>query len=533
MDRTTADARIRQQWTHPRRPWCAHRRPTALRVLRGNDMRRVLLLLILVLVAAGAGAVTWMNAVAGGGLGGCPTALLEGPLVRAGDTLVVGEPPASTHVRWPFSYGVERDGDSLVLRHLGSTVAREGDWVLVGGGMLDDETWTACGAVTRGTRPEASAPAAATNPAGSTSTPPVASTSTPTSTLGVPALDLDAAPAAIRLLPDDPDLHGTAVGRSPVVGLPDGSFLLLRSEDVENGGVLLHSPDGTAWAPLDGNVPGTAGTSVRGLAATPRAVVAWGAPTELCGGCDGDDPPLAIWRSDNGMRWDLGERTTIARFEGHDLIATERGFVLLGLDEILVGDPEGRTWARVPLALEIADVAATGDGWIAVGSADEGGVAWTSPDGRSWTRLPGVVAGGDLWSVAVVGSRVVVTGSRSVVTEDDETSTPLVLESPDGGRSWSMSPVPLEGMDNASVLGLPGGFLVQTSTDRFDGPRARWLAMGDGPWAPVDLEDPGLDEHVGPSSAAGTPDRTVFADSTAGTGGGGDRVITWVWEPAP
>lgn len=47
-------------------------------------------------------------------------------------------------------------------------------------------------------------------------------------------------------------------------------------------------------------------------------------------------------------------------------------------------------WVRVTLpgATEIADVVATGTGFLAVGRGETGAVSWTSPDGITWTRGP-------------------------------------------------------------------------------------------------------------------------------------------------
>ena len=91
-----------------------------------------------------------------GGLAGCdfscPAALLEGVLVRDGDTLAVdmGDAP-DMHVRWPFGYSVSTDSDRLVVKDLfGSVKAREGDMVHLGGGMVppDEQAFGVCGSFT-------------------------------------------------------------------------------------------------------------------------------------------------------------------------------------------------------------------------------------------------------------------------------------------------------------------------------------------------------------------------------------------------
>ena len=84
---------------------------------------------------------------------GCPTALLQGTLVELHGSLGVqgpdGGPPGA--VSWPFGYGVERRDGALVLTRLFQVVAREGDVVGVGGGVLgNDDVFDGCGAVTIG-----------------------------------------------------------------------------------------------------------------------------------------------------------------------------------------------------------------------------------------------------------------------------------------------------------------------------------------------------------------------------------------------
>ncbi len=108
---------------------------------------------------------------AGTTTGGCPTALLQGMLVEVDGSLGVESVPPGTisKVEWPFGYGVGQEDGTLVLTRLFSTVAREGDEVSVGGGVLgNDATFTGCGQVTLGlTFPPQESPS---EPAGATLT---------------------------------------------------------------------------------------------------------------------------------------------------------------------------------------------------------------------------------------------------------------------------------------------------------------------------------------------------------------------------
>jgi len=102
-----------------------------------------------------AGAIGSTGVVLGtASLGGCPTALVQGTLVKVDGTLGVEQVPPGRvmPVAWPIGYGIRDDQGVLVLtRFLVVDVAREGDTVSVGGGMsADDSTFQGCGPVTNG-----------------------------------------------------------------------------------------------------------------------------------------------------------------------------------------------------------------------------------------------------------------------------------------------------------------------------------------------------------------------------------------------
>jgi hypothetical protein len=89
-------------------------------------------------------------AVAPGAAGctACAAALYEGVLTeQAGDLVLMPEGGGrAERVRWPGGFGVHKDGDTLVIADLlGSVKAREGDFVRLGGGELEDGLWGACG----------------------------------------------------------------------------------------------------------------------------------------------------------------------------------------------------------------------------------------------------------------------------------------------------------------------------------------------------------------------------------------------------
>jgi hypothetical protein len=102
-----------------------------------RPMRTTVGLVAVVVAAVAIPSGAWLAFnLAMAGNGSCPTALLEGTLVKDEGTLAVktewGPDPAS--VAWPFGYSVEERDGELVLTHLFGVVAHVGDAVAMGGG---------------------------------------------------------------------------------------------------------------------------------------------------------------------------------------------------------------------------------------------------------------------------------------------------------------------------------------------------------------------------------------------------------------
>lgn len=92
------------------------------------------------------------------GCGGCAVALYEGVLTeQAGDLVVMPEGGGrAERVKWPSGLGVRKDGGTLVIADFfGSVKAREGDFVRLEGGELEDGLWGACGIFEVGATPAA------------------------------------------------------------------------------------------------------------------------------------------------------------------------------------------------------------------------------------------------------------------------------------------------------------------------------------------------------------------------------------------
>lgn len=170
---------------------------------------------------------------------------------------------------------------------------------------------------------------------------------------------------------------------------------------------------------------------------------------------------------------------------------------------------DGVSWSRVPhdeatlggsRNVSMASVTAGGPGLVAVGSADphdgEDGVAWTSVDGTTWSRVPDdeEVFGGPgdqyIFAVTAGGPGLVVVGADFVGSADA-----MVWTSVDG-VNWSR--VPDEGLGSsyhdgmaAVTVGGPGLVAVGSAWDAGQ-TAAAWTSVDGLTWSkvPYDPEDP-------------------------------------------
>ncbi len=360
-------------------------------------------------------------------------------------------------------------------------------------------------------------------------------------------------------VPDQPALlsQGGGVRGPTVVTLPDGSFLLLRSEDSPSGGALLHSDDGITWSVLPGAVPGTGGSWIGGLAATRSAAAVSG--DEVTGYFNTDDDETAprqtaIWVSGDGMSWPAVTNANV--FDGFavlDLVASRDAFVGVGSTggattaaSVLLGSPDGTTWRLVPLpapsaaAASAGSIVATGSGFIVLGEVDGVTAAWRSPDGATWTRLSLSAPGATFYGAAAAGDRLLLSGQMTVPdpsSDEGERSVATLWLSTDGGQTWSDAGLKLGNADFVSVFSVADGLLAIASPHLVtDGMRA-WVSSAGSDWQRLRMTDAGkaLGDAVAPSSVAISGSRVVLVGSTLGTGAGGDRAVVWTGDlqPAP
>ena len=241
------------------------------------------------------------------------------------------------------------------------------------------------------------------------------------------------------------DLAGLAGGTAmTAVAAWRGGFIAVgRAQDGATGVVVAAvwlSSDGLAWSRVPGE--GFGAGELTGIAAGPAgpgAAHATGAGTGRIVAV-GTAPPTTVdgiqhvtsvaWISDDGATWRRVTAPALAAGAMRAVVAGGPGFVAVGsgaADDRAMAwtSPDGVDWTAVPgvtsflnytLPIRAHAVAATGSGLVAVGWKSDGGngsaVAWTSPDGVRWDRVPDVpsFSGGEMDGIASVGSGLVAVG---------------------------------------------------------------------------------------------------------------------------
>jgi hypothetical protein len=195
--------------------------------------------------------------------------------------------------------------------------------------------------------------------------------------------------------------------------------------------VAWTSTDGAIWTRHDVPVLDPAGDPERvtAIAAGPAGFVAGGST-----GPELSDRHARFWTSADAATWTpvADDPSAFANAEVRAIVVLDGGFVAVGLVGS-VQDPtgavawtssDGRAWTRIDDpdfdgGIAAALIEAPFGGLVAVGSDLErrNAVAWTSPDGRAWTRSPDEPSrrhpGGFAWmtDAAAVGDAVVGVGN--------------------------------------------------------------------------------------------------------------------------
>jgi len=346
-----------------------------------------------------------------------------------------------------------------------------------------------------------------------------------------------APPAALERVADDPILHGSAVGAPGLVTLPDGTFLMHLADDVPNGGVLLRSGDGRAWAHADEAARGLDAGAILEMAANDTAVVILGAAEPMTGTGSGS-PTAMAWTSADGTTWKrVAAGGVLGTAGARTIVGSPRGFASVGDARltVLLSGPDGRQWraTELPVAAgaraSVELVAPVWNGFIATGTVEGRSVMWRW-DGSTWVRLP-FDQEASISHVISVAGRVIATGmveTPDPANPDQATVATLAWESTDGGSTWHDTGLPLDGVNTISVFAVEAGFLAVLAPADWRKPLTAWRSTGPGIWEGVTITDAGDDQDRPLAAAlAVSGRRVVLAGNTVGTGAGGDRVVVW------
>ena len=218
-------------------------------------------------------------------------------------------------------------------------------------------------------------------------------------------------------------------GMSTVVAGPDGFVAGGWAGALNQPGAprFWASPDGRTWTRLSSVNAGSAGR-VQAIAAGPGGYVAVGTVGPV-----GHPTTSAVWTSADGTDWRrVPDAPVLAKGAMASVAAGGPGYVAVGsaLDSkaaLVWLSADGRTWELAPaqdsleyhgLGITMADVTAGPDRLVAVGHFLFGqqfgqGTAWTSPDGKTWTRMPDQASFGQGEPQAVIpdGGGYVATGT--------------------------------------------------------------------------------------------------------------------------
>ena len=351
---------------------------------------------------------------------------------------------------------------------------------------------------------------------------------------------------------------------TPVLTAVDGDRVLLLTVS-EDGDVA--SAVATGDAAFETGPPLATGAELLRLGGVARFDGAWwaagpGGTRAVPSRPDDWEPAfdLHLVRSDDGLTWTEVDATGLeGPAEVTGLVATDDGLVAVGHDQsgnLDGGDMEagfaprawrsddGTTWEPVPLEAGGAEwgpsaLVAVDDGVLAVGSGDDGTVAWRSDDGgRSWagTDLGGLDDGVRLSHVVPFGEDLLATGTGPPTEETESGAPPSLYRSADGGRSWTGAEGPPARAEGGWAPLFPAGAraftIVSTLFDPGSDPRACYADIrqcqggsdavlyegdGDGAWSRVDLSELGLGEDEEVDGAVATDDRLVLwsADGVA------------------
>jgi hypothetical protein len=231
---------------------------------------------------------------------------------------------------------------------------------------------------------------------------------------------------------------------------------------LRSAAMIWTSTDAISWQAAGDQygVGALSGGFVTSLAESGGRIVAVGSAWE-------DGPARgAVWTSsDGGRSWIEGN--SLDGGYGTSVVASADGFVVGGNAAEAGGEPRtwhssgGEQWTTTTLEARggvrgVADLTQAPNGLIAVGDPTDHAAAWTSADGRAWSRLPDLPTQGRSAAMAVAASASLVLAAGTI-EPDAAPRQPVVWRLSTGGMQ---SPAPAATSTPASPTSSPTSIRV-------------------------------------------------------------------------
>ena len=227
---------------------------------------------------------------------------------------------------------------------------------------------------------------------------------------------------------------------------------------------VWRSADGHVWQRLEDQTP-FAGASVRGFMDSGSAILAYGSRTDGAG-----HESIATWVSIDGASWrllsDSGSAHAIVGTLGERLqmvVSGGPGYVAVGtVDGASFGgaaawsSTDGRLWTRSTVGIEgieTAGVVRLGSGFLALTRIVGDGVyAWSSSDGVTWVRGARVATGVCCGPIAISNlPGGTPSGAIAIGTEDDGSVTRPHAWTTIDGQTWTDQALPVALETNCAI----------------------------------------------------------------------------------
>jgi hypothetical protein len=269
-----------------------------------------------------------------------------------------------------------------------------------------------------------------------------------------------------------------------------GSVTTFHGALVAVGNATANAPRGAIWCSADAlawrtcpGMPSLEGTTLASIAVGEPGLVVVGA----------SDAGAVALTSADGVSWSRIDLPDTKHLTANAIAWHDGRFVALGVDYETETSPtfawtsaDGRSWTRASniegkLPALVSGLVAVPEGFVAGGSLSGRVAIWTSRDGRAWTRSsPAGALRGDPGRLQLVAGHLFLPVGQNLWTSSD-------------ARHWSMATVPGFGNGVFAVGAIPGGFVAVGRSSEGDQPGVVAIAGADLSHWTLQPADPAFD----------------------------------------